>query len=144
MPAKTIQLKGGRIIVSDKKFDHPADLWRQPLIVETDAEGRFHLPAETMPGMLVVCHEAGYAEIRRDRLEPNTKLKLQPWGQIDGRLLWGKDPGPNEKISLIVSRPGSDGHGRFGIMVVVVSRTSNPSRVLRPTTLPLGERSVKW
>ena len=45
---------------------------------------------------------------------------------------------------LIVSRRGREGHGRFGTIVVVVSRKSNPSRVLRPTTFPLGERSVKW
>ena len=46
--------------------------------------------------------------------------------------------------ALILVRRPSVGQGRFGISAVDVSSDRNSRRALSGTTLPLGERSVKW
>lgn len=109
LPNRTLRLKGRSIAGSDeppaKKI---SDRWRQPVTVKADAQGRFRLPPESDPSaLLVVVHETGYIERPFAELpikDDPPKLKLAPWGRIDGRILWGERPGIDEKIELIVSR----------------------------------------
>jgi beta-lactamase regulating signal transducer with metallopeptidase domain len=109
MSAREIRIADRRITVPEKLPEHPADKWRLPLIVEADAQGRFHLPAEITPALVIVTHESGYAEIRRDQLTSATStITLRPWGRIEGRLLWRDLPGKNQNISLIVSHPNPE------------------------------------
>lgn len=109
MPARTIQIVDRRIHLPQQIPADPADQWRLPLVVETNEHGRFHLPPEVSPAMVVAVHESGYAEVRRDELTATSPtIVLQPWGRVEGQLLWGDRPGPDETISLSTSRPSHD------------------------------------
>jgi hypothetical protein len=80
-------------------------------VVETDGQGRFTLPAEIDPSVVVVAHEFGYAEITTvpphsgknipDVKQPNEakplnnhalKITVQPWGRVEGRILAQNKP----------------------------------------------------
>lgn len=112
LPNRTLRLNGRTI---EHAFDPPAakpsDRWRQPIAVRADADGRFRLPAESDPAaLLVVVHESGYLERPlAELLGPEGQavsariLRLNPWGRISGRLLWGDRPAGNEPVELIVS-----------------------------------------
>ena len=77
-------------------------------VVETDEQGRFVMPAEVDPWVVVVAHQAGYAEVaspnqslaRRtpvgqelaDIPQDTAVIELQPWGRVEGRVLAGDKP----------------------------------------------------
>ncbi len=111
-------------------------------IVETDEQGRFVLPAEIDPSVLVVAHEAGYAEVANaekgliptplpasdtpgDKPQFETRIiELQPWGRVEGRVLIGDKPVVGAKYSVYQARTDdvhvvsgrtivSDAEGRF-------------------------------
>ena len=106
-------------------------------IVETDEQGRFELPAEIDPSVLVVAHEAGYAEVitidsaaaRKAGDTPTRNnqalaITLQPWGRVEGRVLMGDKPVVGAKYWVYQSRADnvhvwarhnveSDADGRF-------------------------------
>jgi RNA polymerase sigma factor (sigma-70 family) len=92
-------------------------------VVETDMQGRFTLPAEIDPSVIVVTHESGYAEITTvpphsakkapDVKQPNEakpqnnqalKLTLQPWGRVEGRYLAQSKPVAGAKFYVSQSR----------------------------------------
>lgn len=109
MSAREIWIANRRIRVPEKIPDDPADQWRLPLVIESDSTGRYHLPAEVTPALVIVAHDSGYAEIRRDQLTSATStITLRPWGRIEGRLLWRDLPGKNQNISLMVSHPNPE------------------------------------
>src|SRR5206468_1049831 len=57
-----------------------------PVVVTTDREGRFSLPALLAAPTIVAVHEKGYREISADELSNSERLTLQPWGRIEGFL----------------------------------------------------------
>ena len=77
-------------------------------IVETDEQGRFVMPAEADPWVVVVAHEAGYAEVAStnqslarktpvgqelaDIPQDTAVIELQPWGRVEVRVLTGDKP----------------------------------------------------
>jgi RNA polymerase sigma factor (sigma-70 family) len=77
-------------------------------VVEADEQGRFTLPAEIDPSVVVAAHESGYAEVAAvparnaagvkqwaDSTPPNNqalKLTLRPWGRVEGRILANNKP----------------------------------------------------
>ncbi len=80
-------------------------------VVETDMQGRFTLPAEIDPSVMVVAHESGYAEITAiaphsakktaDVKQPDEAMAqnnqalmitVQPWGRVEGRVLAQNKP----------------------------------------------------
>ncbi len=79
-------------------------------VVETDDHGRFEVPAEMDPSVLVSANESGYAEIStisetgaknnpaklpQDVIPQNQqdlKITLQPWGRIEGRVQANNKP----------------------------------------------------
>jgi hypothetical protein len=90
--------------------------------VETDEQGRFVMPSEIDPWVVVVAHEAGYAEFsganqslaRKTTLgqesatdkpaEDTTVIELKPWGRVEGHLLLGDTPVVGAKYWVYQSR----------------------------------------
>src|SRR5262249_4430879 len=73
---------------------------------QTDADGRFSLPAAAAPEGVIVVHEFGYAEVnfRSSGREPprsggkDLAITLQPWGRIEGTLVLDGQPATNDRI----------------------------------------------
>ncbi|HET6879519.1 MAG TPA: DUF2012 domain-containing protein [Pirellulales bacterium] len=83
------------------------------IIVETDADGKFELPASLYDGLIVVLHERGYAERRRSKLDAASPLQLIPWARVEGRALAGLKPIADVNVALTpldpkVSAKGSE------------------------------------
>lgn len=114
-------------------------------VAEADEQGRFELPAESDPSVLVVAHASGYAEITT--IEPATaknaresqpsaaakpknhqalKITVQPWGRVEGRIFTRDKPVVGAKYWVYQARTDdvfvrsnhdveSDAEGRFVI-----------------------------
>lgn len=79
--------------------------------------------------MIYAVHESGIAELEYETLKQSKDIRLQAWGAIDGRVLWGDRPGANEDLFLSIMREAhgypevcsvflsfkSDGQGRFHV-----------------------------
>lgn len=70
------------------------------LFAETDAEGRFELPASRDDGLIVVLHESGYAERRLSKHDEHSAIQLTAWSRIEGRVSAGNDPIGEVNVSL--------------------------------------------
>lgn len=70
----------------------PEYMSREAVIAKTDASGKYSFPPQTDRFALVVANPAGYAQVEGKDLSPAGELKLQPWGQIEGRALVGSKP----------------------------------------------------
>lgn len=87
-------------------YSHHGAKLRQ--IVETDDQGRFTLPAEVDPSVLIVAHAEGYGErpaaertlariapVGQDlpgAIEETAIIPLEPWGRVEGQVLLGDKP----------------------------------------------------
>jgi hypothetical protein len=100
------------IKVQSSKLTYFGHASRLRKVVESDALGRFELPAEIDTSVLVVAHKSGYAEVRtvepsatekaREGVQPGApspprdnqalEITLQPWGRVEGRVLMGETP----------------------------------------------------
>jgi hypothetical protein len=69
-------------------------------VVTADAEGRFRLPAECDPGMIIVAHGRGYAEVRPADVIASGVVALRRWCRVEGRLLAGTKPVVGRKIRV--------------------------------------------
>lgn len=76
----------------------PRDRWRVPTFVKADHEGRFQLHTETVPAVILVVHDAGVRELAYHEYLKSPTIKLQPWGRVEGRVLWKDKPGANAQI----------------------------------------------
>jgi hypothetical protein len=77
--------------------------------VDTGADGGFSFAPQTDPFVLVFLHEKGYAEVSGEDPNALSKVVLQPWGRVQGRLMIGSKPGENVGINLTPQRPGDTG-----------------------------------
>ncbi len=68
------------------------------IAARTGADGRFSLPPQRDPYVLVVLHDRGYAEVEDEAESGN--ITVQPWARVEGTLRIGKRPGANEHIRL--------------------------------------------
>ncbi len=95
---------------------------------KTGPDGRFAFTAAKDKFILVALGDAGYTDASPDEFAKSDKLVLKPWGRLDGELMVGRGPKPNEVISYNpVGRFGrgipnrlfyqyatrTDDHGRF-------------------------------
>ncbi|MGP0069776.1 MAG: hypothetical protein ACLQGP_40020 [Isosphaeraceae bacterium] len=69
-------------------------------VVTADAEGRFRLPAECDPGMIIVAHGRGYAEVRPADVIASGIVTLRRWCRVEGRLLAGTKPIVGQKVRV--------------------------------------------
>jgi beta-lactamase regulating signal transducer with metallopeptidase domain/thiol-disulfide isomerase/thioredoxin len=83
-------------------------------VVETNAEGRFSfLPQTETDFLLIVLHEAGFAEVWSEEFAKSQEIRLQPWGRIEGRAVIGRNPDVNREISFQPKRTSADGKNSF-------------------------------
>lgn len=71
--------------------------------VKTSADGRYAFGVQEGKWVLVVIHEAGYAELSDDAYAKSPDIQLRSWGRIEGRLMIGSRPGADERISVWLS-----------------------------------------
>jgi beta-lactamase regulating signal transducer with metallopeptidase domain/thiol-disulfide isomerase/thioredoxin len=83
-------------------------------VVETDAEGRFAFTPQHDEFMLVVLHDAGFAEVMGDELSKSPEITLEPWGRIEGRVIVGQQPDANREVTFHPTRQRTDGRSTFG------------------------------
>ncbi len=110
----------------------------------TGPDGRFAFTAVKGQFLLIASGDAGYADATSTEYAKSDKLILQPWGRLEGELIVGRQPKPNEEVSYALlgpPRPGApkrlihqyathtDDHGRFTFERVMPGRGS-VSRVL--------------
>jgi protocatechuate 3,4-dioxygenase beta subunit len=79
---------------------------------QTDAAGRFSLPAAPSPQGLIVIHDQGYAERTPASLEAVDPITLQPWGRVEGTLILESQPAANERVVANNSVARYDEEGR--------------------------------
>jgi hypothetical protein len=65
---------------------------------QTDAAGKFALPAASAPQGVIVVHAQGYAEIALSDLAASGTVTLQPWGRVEGKLVLDSQPAANERV----------------------------------------------
>ncbi len=84
---------------------------------ETDAAGKFSLPAASAPQGIIVIHDQGYAALSLAEFAAAGKVTLQPWGRVEGKLILDSRPAANERVVACneVARYDEAGH-RFGFM----------------------------
>jgi hypothetical protein len=122
------------------------DRWSRPISVTADRQGRFKLPTELSPAAIAIAHPAGFAAMWFEGLLDAGDVTLEPWGEIEGRVMWGDVPGVGETITigartrigrhfhLILSMYESvetDAEGRFHVRKVPPGLVQ-VSRVMRP------------
>ena len=73
------------------------------LIVRTGPEGRFSLPAQREPYVLVVLHDQGFAQVEGE--QDTKEITIRPWARAEGTLRIGNRPGAKEMIRLDFSEP---------------------------------------
>jgi beta-lactamase regulating signal transducer with metallopeptidase domain len=129
MPQRDAVWENGRLRGSDQPLpEKPADRWRVPIFVKTDAEGRFQLPTEPEAAAVLIVHDSGVRELAyNEAFQKSPEIKLQGWGRIEGRVLWKDKPGADVPLNFSIHRdeygyPGmvasyaktqSDAEGRF-------------------------------
>jgi biopolymer transport protein ExbD len=90
------------------------DQWRRPIFVYADADGRFQLPEENEEtAAVLIVHEAGVRELALSEFKRSPEVTLQPWGRLEGRVLWGDTPGSEHPVSLTIHR---DTYGYPGVI----------------------------
>jgi hypothetical protein len=101
MARREVRIVDGKIEVRPLAEDaSPRDRWCRPLMTTTDEEGRYTLPAEIAPAAVIIAHTEGIAALKYADLSSNGDVPLLPWGAIDGRVMWGDEPGVGAKIDI--------------------------------------------
>ena len=132
-PSQGVSLENGRI--RDKQ---------RSMFVQTDGEGAFSFPPQADLYALVVADDAGYAEVSQEEFETAKRITLAPWGQVNGVVMIGAEPGKEQPVTLSYERPYepqapriwshyqavTDTNGRFSFERVVPG-LAKVSRVIR-------------
>jgi beta-lactamase regulating signal transducer with metallopeptidase domain/uncharacterized GH25 family protein len=72
----------------------------QGLVVHTDPDGHFALPAIQGAAGIIVVHENGFARVSLKEFTASSPIKLQAWGRLEGTLRVGRRFGTNEQVVL--------------------------------------------
>ncbi|HZN66201.1 MAG TPA: carboxypeptidase regulatory-like domain-containing protein [Tepidisphaeraceae bacterium] len=115
-----------------------------------DNEGRYSLPPQVGPHMLVFIHENGYAELPGEQAAKSADVTLAQWGRVEGRVTVGTKPAADSELSLYHVELGrydpkaprihhqvdarSDGEGKF-VFERVRPGEANVNRTIR---MPMG------
>jgi hypothetical protein len=73
-------------------------------LIQTDSAGRFAIPAEVDEAVIVIGHSTGYAEVLPEELAKSPDVALQAWSRVEGRLVVGGVPVPDQKVSISAGR----------------------------------------
>jgi len=74
---------------------------------ETDAQGRFTLPAQPEPFTIFAFNDAFMVEASHEDLEKSTELVTRPWGRLEGQAFMGTEPATGFEIHLFTYRSNS-------------------------------------
>jgi len=164
MAARTVRVKGGKIPLQPLAADASRrDRWSRPISVTADRQGRFTLPTEIAPAAIAIAHPAGFAAMSFEKLLDAGDVTLEPWGEIEGRVMWGDVPGAGESIDVgartrvgrqfhwVLSMHESvetDAQGRFRVQkvppgLVQVSRVNRPAGTQGASLRPVQFVEVK-
>jgi peroxiredoxin len=77
------------------------------VVVETDSDGKFRFPPQEGAYSVVVIGDEGYAFRSQEKLAAEPKVKLEPWGRIEGTVRIGSKPGAGERVHLSIDGSGS-------------------------------------
>jgi WD40 repeat protein/beta-lactamase regulating signal transducer with metallopeptidase domain/uncharacterized GH25 family protein/glutathione peroxidase-family protein len=69
-----------------------------PLMVRTQADGRFSFPPQTDPYVLLATHDLGFA-LTGDETK-SRDMTLHPWAKVEGTVTIDGKPGARERVSL--------------------------------------------
>lgn len=146
-----------RAFLDGGRFDRSQN---QAEVVTTDENGRFSfLPQDADEFVLLVFHEAGFAEVTGEELASDGGIVLQPWGKLQGQVLLGDKPEVGREVSYSPKRPDgslshhfvwsygyetkSDGNGRFEFDRVIPG-PGTLSRVVVTAFLKTWQHSPCW
>jgi hypothetical protein len=111
---KNAALEDGRLRGTDEPLPaEPSDRWRRPLLIKTDAEGRFKLPTEPGPAAVLIVHDSGVKELSYNQFRKSPEVVLDRWGRVEGRVLWKDKPGAGAEVTLSAHR---DEYGYSGMI----------------------------
>lgn len=127
------------------QMNHPGKLVTGPrgsgtTSVVADAQGRFRLPNEHAPEVVVVAHPLGFGEVPFSQMTSATAITLQPWGRIEGTALAGHRPLVQETIRLTGMQRRTDSYPR--VSVYLAATTDAEGRFVFDT-VPPGEWKVQ-
>ena len=124
-----------RFRIQDGRFQRGAT------VVETDLRGQFSFPPVENDYVVIVHHEAGFAEVSRKQLEAKTQIKLAQWSAIEGVAKTGRDVDPDVRMNVgcIQDVPvysmnftvRTDQNGRFRLTRVPPNMTFQISKPVR-------------
>jgi hypothetical protein len=99
---------------------------------QTDASGRFSVPAGAGQWLVILTHPAGTMVTTMAAVQKNTRLQLAAFGRVNGLLLSEGKPRPGAEISL------GDFHGPYGLDIDYSTQTGADGR-FSFTNLVAGE-----
>jgi hypothetical protein len=128
---RTVNVADGTIVERPLPADANArDRWSRPIVVEADAEGRFTLPTETAEyAVIAAAHPTGFAAVRLKSFLNLRYLTLEPWGTVDGRVMWGASPGAGETLHLGARTRAADLSLLIGMSAEVVTDKQGRFRI---------------
>ncbi len=107
------------------------------LIVRAGADGRFSLPPQREPYILVVLHDKGFARVEK---EADVKeIALQPWARVEGTLRIGKDPGAKETVVLDYESNQPGGRAPFPGKLEKLSPIEQVIKMIEIREIPLDQ-----
>ena len=109
-----------------------------------DTSGRFTFNNIREPWRLVARTVAGYAEVSNDDFKANNgQVILKPWGKVEGRLVIGTNPQPNQKIYLERIGPARRLGGAMSIYHSLFVMTDKDGKFTFNAVAP-GESWLTW
>jgi uncharacterized GH25 family protein len=117
---------------------------------KADAQGAFAFAARLEGGRIFAATEQGFAECSVEELTKSSKIMLQPWGSIKGRLVQAGKPVTNETVAVTVAsefnpdqphvnlqhRVATDSNGAFEFQHVP------PGKMQIVTLVPMGAEGL--
>ncbi len=67
-------------------------------LFEADARGSFTLPPDDTLTLVLAAHPSGFGEATPDALAADPKIRLQPWGRLEGVFLTAGKPATNRSV----------------------------------------------
>ena len=84
------------LYLSNGDLSRPEDTY----VVKTGADGAFSFPPEATSVLIAVLHDEGYAQVTPEQLYVSRRVRLQPWGQVKGRLVHDGKSVKNYQVRL--------------------------------------------
>ncbi len=119
----------------------PFAVWQQNVRSVTNRHGLLSFPSHTGDYQIAVYDHDGYAVVTRDNFTKSKFVRLLPWGEIHGRLLFGTKPAPGQTVE-INSPAGSNGPMFKGIQWSRLEVTNSNGEFIC-NQLPAGKVSVR-